>query len=321
MTEVPTYRPREYLSISTLLSFARCPRKYMYEKMGLESRESSVTALVYGTAMHKAIPYAIAGDPKRAFEEFQTEWDEQLANKTRSLASAQRNLAHCAFTHQRGALFDRLELPPEIPGVRRAPESTNDYEIAFAIDVGLPIPIGGRIDGWCKHRDDGTWWGYEFKTTSRLNASFFEGFQMNPQVLTYALVLDTISDHKIEGVMVEGMLCHATKVDSMVSPVRIQPHHLEAQRSWLRYYGNLLLACEEKYQAAYERGTEYGAYPAESYFPQNFAGCSPYPWFYMSGFSCDFQPLCLADDFRHIAPMFNIKPPHEFIELSVKGGG
>lgn len=135
---------------------------------------------------------------------------------------------------------------------------------------------------------------------------------MNPQVLTYALVLNALVDVPIEGVMVEAMLCDAKKVESIVQPVRLKPHHLEAQRKWLVYYGSQLLACEKSFL---EREEAF----AEVAFPQNFAGCTAYSWFYMSSFPCEYQTLCMMEDYRDLMALYRVKPEHQFVELQVKG--
>ncbi len=294
-----TYQKREYLSISTLLSFSRCPRRYFYQKNGLQTHEES-PALSYGTAMHLAIPHAAAGDFDAAWDAFCSVWDEIKAKNTRNLDRARRSLTHYVHTHQGEKSIFRFQPPPS--GNIEVDKTTNDYEVPFAIDVGLPIPLVGRLDGLVKHRDTGEDWGYEFKTTSRLTASFFDQFEMNVQVLTYGLVLRTLGK-PTKGVMVEGMLTSASKVDNMIHLVPIQDHHLDDIVTWIQLKGKMLLACEEAGE-----------------FPKDFAGCTAYSHHYIPTYRCEYSDLCRMPNWEDGTSMFAQKPEHKFfVALTTKG--
>jgi hypothetical protein len=90
----PAYRPRQYISYSTLMSFIRCPRKYFYEKCGISPKDEGA-ALLYGSAMHKAVPVLLTGGSlDQAVVEFSSLWTGELDDKKHSLKHAIKSLAH-----------------------------------------------------------------------------------------------------------------------------------------------------------------------------------------------------------------------------------
>lgn len=291
------YVKREYLSYSTLLSFVRCPRKYFYQKSGLFP-PGEPTALQYGTAMHKAVDLVITEGIDSAMKAFAELWDDRLADDKRSLARARSQLSHFLHTHSGGRAIYKPLPPPE--QTIELDSETSPFEIPFVIDIGLPIPLAGRLDGWGQHRDTGKFWAREFKTTSRLTGSLLDSLELNPQILSYALIAQTVTGRPIEGVMFEAMLIDKNKVDNMTHPVSIQPHMLDGVLVWLQYWGSLLLACEAKGE-----------------FPQNFAGCSAYPMFYMPGSQCEYHNLCRVADWRMLADLYEHHEDHKLITLSV----
>ncbi len=291
------YRKRDYLSVSTLLSFARCPRRYFYQKNGLGPIEE-FPALSYGSAMHKAIPPASMGDFDAAWDAFSSVWDDTIANDTRNNERAYKSLQHYCHTHTKGRSLFKFIPPPQ--GNIEVTEEVHEYEVPFAIDIGLPIPLVGRIDGIVEHRDTGRIWGYEFKTAGRMNANFFDSFEMHIQILTYALVLRTLTSEPLQGVMVEGMLCAKNKVENMVHPVYVQDHHIEDIVIWLKYQGEMLLAMEERYLS---QGTD---------FPKDFTGCTAYTNFWIPSYRCEFADMCRVPDWKMAKSLYAERPEHKF---------
>lgn len=298
------YRKREYLSISTLLSFARCPRRYFYQKNGLGPIDES-PALSYGTAMHKAVPPASVGDFDGAWDAFSSVWDDANANDTRNNDRAYKSLKHYCHTHTSGRSLFKFIPPPA--GNIEVSEEVHEYEVPFAIDIGLPIPLVGRIDGLVEHRDTGRPWGYEFKTAGRMNVNFFDSFEMNIQILTYALVLRTLTGDAIQGVMVEGMLCDGRKVENMVHPVYVQDHHIEDIVIWLKNQGQFLLAMEAQYLSD---GVD---------FPKDFTGCSAYTNFWIPSRRCEFSDLCRVPEWQMAKSLYAERPEHRFFTALTTG--
>ena len=302
----PPYVPREYLSITTLMDFARCARRYFHRKSGLVPLDEPGAPL-YGQAMHKAIVPGMMHGLDAGMAAFQTVWKEELADTKRSLARARAQLSHYVHTHTQGRAIFKFEKPPE--GAIKLDESTSDFEVPFAIDVGLPggLPITGRIDGLVSHRDTGELWGYEFKTTGRLTSSLFEAMEVHPQTLGYTLALRTLTDKPVRGMIVEGMLIDKLKVDNLTHLVPVQDHMVNGARDWLRFYGELLLACEKRFLETND---------VDQAFIRNWAGCSPYPWFYTPGWACEFSTLCKVEDWQPLTAMYGHREDHKFIQVT-----
>jgi hypothetical protein len=301
-TLTPQYTKRDYLSITTLLEFVRCPRRHFYRKSGLVPRDADITALVYGSAMHKAVPICLTEGLKNAFEAFSSVWDEKLANDKRSTQRAYAQLSHFYHTHSGGRSIYSFEKPPR--GDIALEEETSPLEVPAVIDVGLPIPLFVRIDGLVRHRDTGELWGWEFKTASRLNASLFEAMEFSPQVLSYTMALRTITGLDVRGMMAEGMLIDKAKVDNMLHPIPVQEHLMADILRWLKYWGSLLLACEEQYTL---QGAEA--------FVKNFAGCTPYVHHYTTGWPCEYMNLCRVPDYTQMISYYDVKEDHKAIKL------
>lgn len=298
----PVYSPRDYLSVTTLMDFVRCPRRYFYRKCGLTTRDQG-NALQYGTAMHKAVPIAMTEGIIPAMAAFNSEWDDSLADLKRSVPRAYAQLSHYIHTHSAGKSIYSFETPPANPGIE-LDKSTSPFEVPGVLDVGLDVPIVVRIDGLVRHRDTQELWGYEFKTASKLYG-LFDALEMHPQVLIYATVLRTLTGQDIKGIMCEGMLIDAKKVENMTHPIPVQEHLMDGALAWLKYYGANLLAAEKKFK---EIGAEA--------FIKNFCGCTPYPLHYMTGFPCEYQNLCHAPDWEMMTSLYDVKPDHKFIKVT-----
>lgn len=319
MTDQPTYRPRQYISYSTLMSFIRCPRKYFYEKCGITPKDEG-TALVYGSAMHKAVPVLLTGGTlEQAVAAFTSVWNPELTDKKHSITHAIKSLAHFQHTHSPSRSLYELLPPPPRPTELIVSDDVADTEIVSMLDIGLPVPLYVRMDGWCQHKHTKQRYVWEFKTMSRLTSSIFDSLEFNPQALTYTIAGRT-ADPDLAGVMYEGMLKDASKVDGMSHPVPVQEHQVQAILTWLQYWGSLLLACESSLSSEMTfEGLVLGSRgeldPA-SCFPKNFAGCSSYPMFYQPGSPCEFQSLCRTPDWRSLLPYYDIKPEHRTVELT-----
>lgn len=298
--QILQYRPRKYLSISTLLSFARCPRRYFYQKMGLVPKGDEPGAPLYGTAMHKATTTGLTRGIEAAMLDFFSIWKVDLNDEKRNPERAAAQLRH--YIHQNSGTRTIFKLEPAIDGGLARGEDTNEFEIPWVLDVGLDIPIVGRIDGLVRHRDTGRLWGREFKTSSRISSGFFDGFNMHPQILTYALVLATLTQEPIDGFMIDAMLIDKVKVDSMTGLVQIPPFRHADTLKWLRTVGQQLLDCEKSMD-----------------FFQDFSGCTPYVHYYMSGFPCEYKDLCSVENWEALTPLYDVKDEFVFTEIKVDG--
>lgn len=280
----------DHLSPTSTATFGRCPRRWMYRRMGLESKEPKA-ALLYGSAFHHAVGLAFHSRIAESIKAFAEVWDESLANDKRSLARATAMMMNFAQTHTPGKSLYSLIPPPR--GVE-VPDRTSEWEVPFAIDIGIPVPIVGRVDGVGRHRDTGELWAIEFKTSGQLGAQFLSQFALDPQILTYALALGSYSTERVQGTIVEGVLVAKTKVENLCLPVYVREHSL---RDVIEWYARAWIDMELYREL-------------DKPFPMNLSSCSPYSGFGMPGYTCEYQGLCLAGDawpdmlgmYEHVEP-------------------
>jgi len=314
--EHPEYVPRQYLSVSTLVRFRRCPRLYFYEKSGIRQTGLAL-APSWGTGMHFAVPVALeTEDHDAAMAAFLSHWvaiEEEcellhydMKKHTRDTAS--RALSHFIHTHKDEKSLYQLVPPPDTGLEIKPSEKYSNYEIPFVLDIGLKVPLAGRMDGQCVHRDTGEPYVWELKTASRMYESFWDSHEMYVQNLTYTMVGQTM-DIPVSGVMIEGMLCDAKKVHSECRPIPVMQHHLDDNLIWLQQTGQALLDAEEKYLNDPDS--------LATSFPKDFTGCTPYTHFYMPGWRCGFADLCRVADYRGLVDLYDIVPDHKLFDLTI----
>ena len=317
----PKYEPRSYLSVSTLVSYARCPRKYFYEKCGLRPEKRAIAA-EYGTAMHAAVPVALmTEDIEPSLAAFKKAWrncelyleqnPDEDRKKCHTSRHAERSLKHFIHTHKGDRSLYKL-LPPPNTGVELV-DRTTDYQVAWSVNIDLPVPLGGLFDGMCEHRHTGDRWIWELKTTSRLNAAFLDAHDMFCQNLTYTLAAKIAMDEKVPGVMLEAMLKDKNKVDNQTHPILVPDHHLTDILDWLRMTGTRLLDAERFYL---EHRDEDPARAVRA-FIKDFTGCTPLAHYYMSGFRCDYSTLCRVPEWESMWPVYNVVPDHKLLKVTV----
>lgn len=327
------YRRRKYLSVSTLISFARCHRKYFYEKNGLRSPGLQL-APIYGSALHQAVPVALdTEDITLAMEAFLSGWvetEEQMdilgdTDKKRNRTCAKRSLEHFIFTHRGGKSIYKLIPPPE--GAIPLGSKTSKFEVPWSLDIGLRVPLAGFMDSLCEHRDTKEPWIWELKSTSSpLGTRFFDAHEMYIQNLTYTLVGQTMNV-PIAGVMLEGLHVSHNKVDNQVQMIPVVQHHIEDVLGWLQRTGQALLNAEDEYASRMEEleanvNVEEFKITDQAHdaFPKDFTGCTPYTFFYSPGFRCDFADLCRVPDWRQLTDLYNVVEDHDmFQDVTVEG--
>ena len=282
----------DHLSPTQAATFRRCPRRWYFRRMGLESLGPK-PALVYGEAFHHAAGFAATGRLPEALAAFGKVWDESLADKKRSSGRAFAMIKDFSESHSGDRSLYKLVPPPT--GVR-VPERVSEWEVPFAVDVGLPVPVVGRIDGVGRHRDTGELWAVEFKTTTQLGAQFLAQFSLDPQILTYALALASYSSEPVKGTIVDGVLVAGTKVESLSLPIYVREHSLRDVAEWYKDIWEDILLCQER-----------------DCFPKWVSGCAPYASFGQNGFVCEYQPLCLAGPaWEEMLGLFSHEVPRQF---------
>lgn len=315
--EHPEYVPRTYLSVSTLTRFRRCPRLYFYEKSGL--RPSGIAlAPEWGTGMHFAVPVALeTKDHDKSMTAFLSHWEEiedaaltrgmDLKKHTRETAS--RALSHFIHKHSenRCLLYDGLKEVQEKFDIKCS-EKHSKYEIPFVLDIGLKVPLGGRMDGMVDHKITGLPWIWELKTAGRLYESFWDAHEMYIQNLTYTMVGQTM-DIPVEGVILEAMLCDGKKVHSECREIPVMQHHLDDNLIWLQQTGQALLDAEEMYL----NDPDSLAHA----FPKDFTGCTPYTHYYTAMWRCNFADLCRVPDYRGMTDLYDVVEDHKLFDLTI----
>jgi hypothetical protein len=241
---------------------------------------------------------------RAAYDRFMIVWEhrDQAMDEKRNSVNAKWILVNFLTTHRPGmSLYEILTPPPS--AIQTDEPNVSDYEVRFAVDIGLPIPLVGRIDGIARHRDTKKLVALELKTCSQMSDLLFSGFRLNPQVLGYALALRTIgqslTDYYQLGTLDETFVdfihvpkplkTKSTVYDSRIIPVQIQDHHLVDFLEWARYHGARWLEMEKNKS-----------------FPKFFSGCHPYPMFGSLGYPCEYMNLCSVPDWTTMKDFYAV---------------
>ncbi|KKN02957.1 hypothetical protein LCGC14_1112540 [marine sediment metagenome] len=306
-----TYQKRTHVSITTLCKFASCPRKFFYYAHGLQS-EVTKGPFLFGEAMHMAFPIILSGGSlANANDAFDLLWDTSLDDKKRNPETAHLILANFMLSHgtnpHTGVAKGMYKLVSPPKNTLEISDRVSDYEVPFAIEIGLPVPLVGRIDAMCRHRDSGELWGLEFKTTGgdpygNLSEGFLRAFDKNPQVVGYTMALRQLSNENVRGTILDATLVSHRKQDNMQYPIYVSDDEIAQFITWAQYYGGVLLAMEEKFLETND---------AKS-FPQFFTGCHPYASFGTGGFTCDYKILCDVKDWKTLETAFDVSSKTPF---------
>ena len=287
------YQPKGWLSPSAASSFSRCPRHYFYNQgCGLATSEEGA-ALVFGGCIHRAIPYAFKGDLTKAMEVFCSGWKAELQDEKRNPMRAKAMLESFYDSHKNEkSIYNPIPSPENRLKVE---EHNGEYEVPFAVDIGLDVPLVGLVDCLARHRDTNEIHVVEFKTSSQLSNMFLQAFDMSPQVLTYALAMRILLNEKIAGVFVEGLLVSKVSCSTIVVPISIKDFNLEETLSWLKSIHLRIRECESKED-----------------FPKHFSGCNSYDMFGMPSYTCPYAPLCkTTENWVDLMSMYIIKERKE----------
>lgn len=279
------YRNTQFLTITTLSKFSRCPRAYFYSQ-GCGLRTEEHIALKYGEALHAAFPYAHLQDIDRAIAAFQTIWEDQEGDEKRNSTNAILVLHNYMASHAGRKSIFTLQPPPK--GIPEIDGPVSPWEIPYVLDIGLPVPLMGRVDGLCRHRDTGELWALEYKTTSEMSSRFFGGFVIHPQVIGYTLALRSYG-LDVKGAIVEGILSSKTRQDESSQPFPVSDTMVSDFLTWIRYTGSMLLKCEEL-----------------KTFPKDVSACTTYPQHGAPGYQCDFLSACTVPNWTIFRDHYNV---------------
>lgn len=289
------YSERKFLNVSTLTATARCPRKAFYSSGCGFDTPTDKPALKFGEAIHRAIPELMVGGVEtqltRGLTAFDKVWNPLISDDKRNRENALSIMVDFQQSHKGQNGLYTLVHPRELPNIGGSrleisgDDSVSEYEIVFVIDIGLRVPLVGRVDAIGRLRDTGELVAIEYKTTSSLY-EYFQAYELSPQVLLYNAGLQ-VSGLKISRCIVEALLVSKTKTETVAQPFHIFPHHVEECLNWARYVGGLFLDCEDRKD-----------------FPKFFSGCHPYSMFGSRGYTCDYLQLCKPKDWTSQVPLF-----------------
>lgn len=301
------YKPRRWLSFSSISNFIRCPRLFFYASgCRLSHVGGEHHALDYGSAMHKALPIILeTGNLAEAYEAFCEVWKDRdmLGDPKRNSTVAK--LALVQYATERSTNWEiELIAPPQNNPVKDAvpPENRrSDFEIPFAISLpNVPVPFVGFIDFVGRHKRTGKLWIGEFKTTSQMGMTFNNSWPLNPQVLMYASVAQELYGEEVEGAVVEAVQSAKTKQENATVPVIFTQQNLAEAVSWTSMVCQQILDMERTKN-----------------FPKNFFGCSPYPMFGQHGFGCRYRELCSVQDWQQFSALYNVRHENPFAGIDV----
>ncbi len=286
------YLPKKWLSPHGLCAFCRCPRYWFYlEGCNLRS-QSKAPALLFGGCIHRGIPYAIKGDIIRAVDEFCKEWKAEYQDDKRNVMQAKAIFENFYDCHRDGkSIYIPLTAPE---GRLKTPEHNTEYEVPFAVDIGLDVPIVGLVDCLATHVNTHKKWIVEMKTSSQLGEQFQQSFEINVQVLTYAMAMKILLGEEIEGVFVEGLLV-SKNCNTTVVPIYIKDFLIEKHIAFIK----------RKY-------AELKQYETEENFPQDFSGCNQISMFGLPGYNCPYISLCnTTPNWTDLRDLYVIEPRKE----------
>lgn len=271
------YNKLKHLSPSSLACFSRCPRKYFYEKGCRLSTPVESIAMKFGEAMHFALPHAYSGDLESALKAFDSIWEGRVGDDVRNRGKAINLISNFINSHAEGKCIYIPQAPPK--SRVKTKDCRSGYELAFGLDVGIDVPLVGRIDCVGKHRDTGKIVGVEYKTASRMGITYFEAFQRSPQIIAYSLALETLSGERVDTFFLEVIPTQKSNESSTLVPINFMHHCYEDFLKWVRYVYALIELCEKSED-----------------FPQDFNGCNSYSSYGSAGYNCPYADLCSMSD-------------------------
>lgn len=301
------YEPRRFLTITELDTFARCPRKYFYSagcglrKVAVEG-ESGGQAMFFGTCIHKAIGrYFSTWDYSASVACFEEEWKETVGDERRNKETARMMLLSFCQNHPKGGgLYEPLPPPQTNISIDKG-DKISDWEIPFALDIGLPVPLLGRIDGWCRSRHTGQKRINEFKTSYEISDRLLKGFRRSPQILGYTLAARS-SGEEISGAYLEVLRSSNRQWQTELLSIDVPDFELERFVAWAKIMGQAILDCE-----------------AAGDWPQYPTGCHPYAMFGIVGYLCEFDPLCSVTDWTQMKQFYNVERHVPYIMPTIGG--
>lgn len=301
-----SYKSKPYLSVSSLEDFERCPRRFFF-KHGLrlkpitgygEPEEGEAGPLGFGSCLHEALPYALAGDLKRSMEQFESSWNSDYDDAKHSVEKARMMLATYHAKRADGkASYEALDPPKGRIQIKDASE----FEVPFALDLGVDIPFTGIIDRSVRIKATGQLAPMDYKTSSRKMYNPHSLFRLHPQTAGYTLALSILTGEPCNMMVIEVLT--KTKNPDLETILIDVPE--SNQQDFV-----------EEFRAAVEG---INACESQDHWPKKLTGCSGYPMFGCTWGQCEFQELCQMSDWTDGLGLYEVREPSHFVPLTVEG--
>lgn len=221
------------LDNSAVSTFAECPRKFFYQYV-LHYQKPISSALHFGRVWHRMLDtwYTSGGDTAAAKEAGTVEWGTiQFTDDHRTIFRAWE--AFDKYVKEYGK--DKSDIKQTLGFTEGAPL----VEIAIVLRwPEIPLDYVGKIDRVIQLLNSEVYVN-DHKSTARLDASFFRGFEMSPQMLGYTKLVSTMLDTPVEGVMV-----NAYNITPTGKSDRFERQFIQLPRSRVEHWATVILPAQ-----------------------------------------------------------------------------
>jgi hypothetical protein len=270
--------------------------------LGLKQPDKPNIAPDYGTAIHKAVPHCYTGDSDDltvAKHEFAKCWEAfgyGEGDKKRNTNTAYLSLDNFWDTHNpQNCPYEIIKFPFQAP----TGATVHDDEVPFAVDIGGPLVLAGRIDAPIRWKTNQTVWALDYKTAGEISARYFDGFHFCPQACGYTIGLSHLMpDQKVSGMVVEAIRVSASNIESQLNMVFCAEHQLKDFIEFTNNKADEILCCN-----------------SSGSWPKHPTGCGPYQMFYQPGRYCEYRKLCDLPNWRDGTQFYEKTEPYHPFEL------
>lgn len=286
---------KDIWTVSRLKTFQICPYKEALRyRIGLAPKQTR-TSLAIGTAIHKGLE---TRDIDEALELLQTDYPKD---------QAEADALDIAIVTVRALLENYIERYPAFE------EHKPEYEFSLPMKThhgsSRKLVIAGKLDDLAFI--EGRWWIVEYKTASRLDASYFDRLYVDSQISMYMSAMQRMG-YNPAGVIYRVIRKPALKkgnkesleafLERLTRDIQFRPDFYYTERKLYRYTDDL----EEFERTLYEEAKYSNDCWKAGKKHMHTASCSMYG-------ACEYLPICMREEGAREA-LFEIREPNE--ELS-----
>ncbi len=292
----------DYIDASSMVKFACCPARYMFERqMGLTAPDSKMIAPDYGTCMHRALPHCYNGvDIDQAIKEFIAAWETYnygYEDVKRNPDTAETSLRGFAETHSPATCPYKIL---NYPITAKTADIISPNEIPFLIDIGGELPGAGRIDLAVRWKDTGQLWAADYKTASQISPGYFSNFEAACQPCMYTLALSMIADESATGMIVQAIRTSVPTSkkagENQIHFVFVTERQMEVFIEFANQKAKDILRCNESGE-----------------WPQHPSNCASYAMYIGISRLCPYRSICDYKDWESQVQYFKRDEPfHPF---------